>query len=105
MGTNHGKIGLLINMITIAFTVHLSYSKLTDKTITNDGYNKTQERLLLMIIEGLRWDQITGLDGFIRLAESGVRPHYLQSVFPTNFLPNMYSMATGNLLLHSQGTN
>ena len=64
-------------------------------SISNDINGAGTRKLLVIMIEGLRWDHIDGLRGLERLAENGVLANYLQPIFPTNSFPNMYSFATG----------
>ena len=53
--------------------------------------------LLLLLLDGVRWDQITSPDlpGFARLIAGGVRAEHMEPVFPTNAFPNYFSIATG----------
>ncbi|GBN57157.1 hypothetical protein AVEN_216313-1 [Araneus ventricosus] len=60
-----------------------------------DGTNK----LLLILVDGCRWDypdqDSTGLPGFRKLAENGVRAPYVTPIFPANSYPNLYTIMTG----------
>ncbi|CAL1264238.1 unnamed protein product [Larinioides sclopetarius] len=60
-----------------------------------DGTNK----LLLILVDGCRWDypdqDNTGLPGFRKLAENGVRAPYVTPIFPANSYPNLYTIMTG----------
>ncbi|KAJ8036731.1 Ectonucleotide pyrophosphatase/phosphodiesterase family member 7 [Holothuria leucospilota] len=59
-------------------------------------FHPKKGKVLLLLIDGLRWDQF-GLDipSLQRLENYGVKADWLDSVFLTNTVPNMYSLATG----------
>ncbi|KAL3182003.1 hypothetical protein MRX96_035467 [Rhipicephalus microplus] len=57
----------------------------------------SRPRVLLFLIDGLRWDYLEEphLPGFEELADTGVKAEYVVPVMPTNSYPNWYSIVTG----------
>ncbi|XP_052806095.1 glycerophosphocholine cholinephosphodiesterase ENPP6-like [Mya arenaria] len=59
----------------------------------------TSNKLLLILVDGFRWDYFDlpqiQLRGFERLKKEGVRAKWLEPVFPANSFPNYKSMETG----------
>jgi len=66
----------------------------------------TPNKLLLILIDGFRWDYIDNfadveLPGFTRLRQNGVTAGGLVPVFPTLSYSNYYSIMTGQVTLFS----
>jgi len=56
----------------------------------------TPNKLLLLLIDGVRWDYVDNLSGFTRLRQNGVAAAALVPVFPTLSFVNYYAIMTGN---------
>jgi len=65
--------------------------------------DKRRNKLVVIVIDGFRWDYFdkyhekTGgeLTGFQKFMDSGVRAHYLESVFPAESFPAWQTIQTG----------
>nr|KAG5703795.1 hypothetical protein BaRGS_009593 [Batillaria attramentaria] len=68
-----------------------------------DGHAQTDQRLLLILLDGFRWDYLdrggVSLPGFRKVVQRGAKPEYLIPDFPTTSYPNYYSIMTG---LHTE---
>lgn len=76
-------------------------STVTTTVVDNDS-SGSASRLLVLLIDGLRWDVIAGhLEsntnefGFKRLQKNGAYLQRFTPVFPAECYPNIYSLFTG----------
>lgn len=71
----------------------------SDSEISSDQVEGEQHKLLVILVDGARHDyverDIKRLKSFKRLSEMGVRARYTKPVFPSNPVPNWFSIATG----------
>jgi len=86
-------------MIFMAFLLFYPMFALSD-AMQDD---KRRNKLVVIVIDGFRWDYFdkyhekTGgeLTGFQKFMDSGVRAHYLESVFPAESFPAWQTIQTG----------
>lgn len=69
--------------------------------IEGQGRNSANKRLLVLLVDGFRWDYVDKYDlaNFKRLASDGAKAGYLQNDYPTLSYPNYYTLMTG---LHTE---
>lgn len=51
--------------------------------------------VVILTIDGTRWDAVEGIDGFARLGKAGFMAKKMRSVFPSQTCPSHASIATG----------
>ncbi|XP_076356226.1 glycerophosphocholine cholinephosphodiesterase ENPP6-like isoform X1 [Tachypleus tridentatus] len=59
---------------------------------------KSQNKLLLILVDGCRWDYVNERDdlfGFRKIAEYGVQAEFVTPIYPSNSYPNWYTIVTG----------
>ncbi len=70
-----------------------------NQTILKVGMHEIHQKVLLISLDGLRWDFISKhkhiLPNITSLQKEGVTVSHVQNVFPTNTFPNHYSTVTG----------
>ncbi len=63
------------------------------------GIYGIQQKVLLISLDGLRWDMISThrklFPNIVSLVKKGVHVSHVENVFPTNTFPNHYSIVTG----------
>lgn len=80
-----------------------SFVGFTESRSTQDHQIEQQDKLLIVVIDGLRWDHLdvftrrTGriFPGFKNFQDGGVKTEYLKSVFPSESFPSWQSISTG----------
>ena len=71
--------------------------------VTFDERGQSHQRLLLILLDGFRYDYLEHRDfdfpGFQKVIRRGARPKYMIPDFPTLSYPNYYSFMTGEIFL------
>ena len=89
------RTSILAAVLWILFTACCVDSSSYDVIADDDS----QGRLLLILVDGVRWDQVLypDLHGFNEIIRTGVRADHMQPVFPANSYVNYYAIATGKI--------
>ena len=89
------RTGNLVAVLWIIFTASCVDGSSYDIIADDDS----QGRLLLILIDGVRWDQVLDPDlhGFNEIIRTGVWVDHMQPVFPANSYVNYYAIATGKV--------
>eukprot|EP00794_Sanderia_malayensis_P018639 gene18639-20520_t len=91
---------ILMNVISrSAVTESIVIQDDLDNEPVKNGGEKEQQKLLLISLDGLRWDMISKnralFPHITKLQRLGVWVKDVENVFPTNTFPNHYSIVTG----------
>jgi len=75
----------------------IACSGVTHKAPTIDSAPKAETRIILVSLDGFRWDFAGRVDtpNLDRLANAGIRAEKLLAAFPTKTFPNHYTLVTG----------